>query len=236
MASQTSGSRSLILRVVVILLTAAVLSEPVIDPILFSILFCISLLAIFGEIRLARERWISAVAIVACSLLVQQIVPTTRILEKNNLFLRLSNGEPIQQGLPNVVYDEMARSFEERYPLAKRCDKTKGGCWATAGVPSQSFAWSADHAFGESTRIVSGIDFHDIGSFRSGVINEVRYNWYGPPFSDIVRESAPFFVAYKFPPTIVGSTLCVRGNSLWREGAAEWQKFASKESYCREVR
>jgi hypothetical protein len=243
MANETAARWSVILKIVVILLTAAALSPPITDPILFSILFLAALVTVFNEIRVGQRRWIAAIAIAAFSILLQTLLPATRILEQHNLFLRLNDGEAVQRALPEAVYADMAQSFERQYPLAQRCDKRKFGCWVGFGVPHSGFAWSADHAFGEPTRIVSGIDFHDIGSFRLGVINEIKYNWYDgayPPdsnatASDIKRDSAPYFVIYKFPPPLVGSTLCIKGISFWREGTAELQRFAAGESSCRQI-
>src|SRR5262249_26809762 len=76
-----------------------------------------------------------------------------------------------------------------------------------------------------------------------GAINELQYNWYegvyppesGATGSDIKRESAPYFVVYSFPPDLVGSTLCIKGVSFWKEGTAELQRFANKESSCRQI-
>jgi hypothetical protein len=243
MANETAARWSVILKIAVILLTAAVLSPPITDPILFSILFLAALVTIFNEIRASQRRWIAAIAIAAFSILLQTLLPATKILEQHNLFLRLNDGEAVQGALPEAVYADMKQSFERQYPLSQRCDRSKYGCWVGFGVPHSGLAWSADHAFREQTRIVSGIDFHDIGSFRLGVINEIQYNWYDGAYSpdaaatasDIKRESAPYFVIYKFRPTLVGSNLCIKGISLWREGTAELQRFAASESSCRQI-
>ena len=241
MASETASSRSIILRIVVIAMTAAVLSPPITDPILFSVLFLVVLVTIFNAIRVDQRPWIAAIAIAAMSMLLQGLLPATRILEQHNLFLRLSDGEPVQSALPEPIYADMKRSFDRQYPLSQRCDKNKYGCWAGFGAPRTGFAWSADDVFGPPTRIVSDIDFQDIGSFRLGVINELQYNWYNGAFSadagvsDIKRQSAPYFVIYKFPPSLIGSTLCIKGISFWKEGTAELRRFASMESSCRQI-
>jgi hypothetical protein len=224
-------------------MSAAALAPPITDPVLFSVLFLTALVIIFNAIRLCGWRWIAAIAIVGFSILLQHLLPATRILEQHNLFLRLAGGEPVQNALPAAIYADMAESFERQYPRSQRCDKAKFGCWAGFGVPHSAFAWSADHAFGEPTRVVSGIDFHDIGSFRLGAINEIQYNWYDgayPPdaastASDIKRESAPYFVIYKFPSNLMGSTLCIKGTFFWKEGTAEPKRFVADESSCRQI-
>lgn len=229
------------LRVCAILMIILALSPPINKPISFALLFFLVLVVVFGEIRPGRIRWPLALVLVMLSTLVVSTIPTSRIVERHNLFLHISEGEPIQRALPKQVYAEMAAGFEQHYPLARRCDATKYGCWAFFGVPKSGFAWSGDRAFGEPSRIVSNIDFHDLASFRLGEINEIQYNWYSFPtqadtgFSEIKRESAPFFVEYTFPPDLVGSSLCIRGTSFWKEGAADWKKISDDNKYCRQI-
>jgi len=228
------------LRLLTILILLGVLSPPINDPSFFTLFFLLSLATVFGDIRLGRGRWLLAAAVLVASLPIQSGIPTTKIIERHNLFLRIVEGEAVQRQLPDRIYADMAESFERQYPLDRRCDAKNFGCWAYFGVPRTASAWSADHAFGEPSRVVSGIDFHDLASFRLGVINEIQYNWYDfltrgdPAFSEIKRESAPFFVDYELPSSLVGSSLCIRGTSFWNETSG-FERLSGDGEYCRRI-
>src|SRR5262249_55727659 len=154
--------------------------------------------------------------------------------------LRLADGEPVQKALPERVYADMVQSFERQYPVTGHCER-KGGCWITEGVPRTGLSWSADGAFGLPPRGGWSVGFISIGTLRLGVINEFQYNWYNAAYSsaavvsDIKRESAPFFVAYQFPPALVGSVLCIKGTSLWQTGANDFVRFTDNETSCRQI-
>jgi hypothetical protein len=219
------------------------LGVPINEPLRFAVLFGIALLVFTNTVPVRYTRWSFAALILACSLGLQTLIPGTRIQEGHNIFLRLNDGEALENSLPSEVYKILKEEFDQQYPLSKRCDAKQYGCWAYFGVPTNPFAFSADGSFtkNEWSRVSADINFHDVSTLKLGDVNNLRYNWYDAPIgpglsgSDISRSHPPFFVVFKWPSEAVGSQLCWSGRIVWELPDQMFQPLFGGERACKTI-
>lgn len=229
-------SNNLLLRALAILIALGASGIPVNEPTRLIVFFMAAIWLGAGRLRLRFWNWAAAVAVLLLVTIGANSIPIARIQEGHNIFVRISDGEALEQGLPAAVFKRMREQFDSRYPLSGRCKADDYWCWARSNqLPDRAFAFSADGAWSKPawSRVVSDISFDELRTLRLGEINLVKYNW-GDPFSDVSRESAPYFVAWRISDDLVGSKLCWRGETMWGSD----QSFVSSvhaERSCREI-
>jgi hypothetical protein len=196
--------------------------------------------------------WLGAIAAVAACIIGQSVFAPVQIEEGENVFL--VDGErsgALQDGLPAAAFRLMAAEFDTRYPPEHRCDPAVSGCWRGQAFPKKPFAFSADGIYQKPaySRGVPDIGFADPVWLRLGFINELGYNW-NSRVSDVDRASRdsrfwhflhrwrlemPWFVMFRFPAELRGSTLCWRGEVLWERANEEFEPILHPSMRCRRI-
>jgi hypothetical protein len=232
-------------------LVLAALGLPVNDLFHYALLVIAAVAILLGTLSRHRLVWLAAAAAVGVCVLGQLFLAAPRIEEGHNLFLIDAPGGALEAGLPPSAFQIMAAQFNARYPPEHRCPAAVDGCWRGGAFPPQNYAFSSDGLYDRPafSRRVTGIDFSDPIWLRLGFINEGGYNW-NSRVSDVDRASRdgrisallhrwrlemPWFVMYRFPAELVGSSLCWRGDVLW-EGPQDHFELATHSSMqCRTI-
>ena len=232
-------------------LVLAALGLPVNDLFHYALLVVAAVAICLGTLSQPRRVWIAAAVTVGACVLGQLFLAAPRIEEGHNLFLIDAPGGALEAGLPASAFQIMAAQFNERYPPEHRCSASVDGCWRGGAFPSQPYAFSSDGLYDRPafSRRVTGIDFTDPVWLRLGFINEGGYNW-NSRVSDVDRASRdgrisallhrwrlemPWFVMYRFPAELVGSSLCWRGDVLWEEPQDHFKLAAHSAMQCRVI-
>lgn len=232
-----AGSHNLFLRAAALLLALFAAGIPLNEPSRLVIFFLAAIWLGAGRLRVGIWNWAAAFAVLAAVTIGAQLLPLPRIQEGHNIFVRISDGEALQRGLPAPVFKRMAELFDARFPPARRC-KDNDFCWARSnkGMPDRAFAFSADGAWSHPlwSRVVSGISFDDFRTLHLGDINLLRYNWGDGDDSDVTRPDTPYFAAWRISDDLVGSRICWRGETMWGRDQS-FVSFQHAERSCREI-
>jgi hypothetical protein len=232
-------------------LVLAALGLPINDLFHYALLVIAAAAICLGTLSHRRRVWLAAAATVGACVLGQLFFAAPRIEEGHNLFLIDAPGGTLEAGLPSSAFQIMAAQFNARYPPEHRCPPAVDGCWRAQAFPSQPYAFSSDGLYDRATysRRVTGISFSDPVWLRLGFINEGGYNW-NSRVSDVDRASRdgrisallhrwriemPWFVLYRFPAELVGSSLCWRGDVLWEGPQDHFELAAHSSMQCRAI-
>ena len=235
-------------RAALVGLAIVALGPPLNRPVEILVLIAVIFLALCGEVRTGWRWWLGAVVLVAALRGALALLPDPRIEEGQNIFLIDGPGGPLSRALPADVYATMEAEFDATYPPATRCDRSVPGCWRRRTLPAEAFAATADGLLKRPlhSRQIRAIDFDDAMGARVGVVNEVRYNWYGPEpdpqrmlfdphaarATRGLRTTIPFYLMYQFPPDYAGSRLCWRGELLWEGADGRFDRRSHEQPDC----
>ena len=184
-----------------------VLGLPIVATWKMIILLAGIMLLICGDVNFKRSRVFVGVGAIVLILAIKTILPVAGIEEGHNIFLPFKEGEVLEKGLSPQPFNTWKQMFDKFYPFP-----ASDYSWHAAGSPDSLYAYSSDSIWrpAKYSRVVDTIDFKNLGEFRGGFINELKYNWWqGRP----QRAEVPFFVMYEFSKTSVGSVLTFMGNS-----------------------
>jgi hypothetical protein len=238
-------------RVAALALVIFALGLPINQLASYALLVVAAVLIVTGDVHAQARRWAAAAALVAVAILGQMLVAAPRIEEGHNVFIIDGAGGALEAGLPPVAFRIMAAQFDARYPADRRCDPRVEGCRRPLGLPARPFALSADALLDRPalSRRVSEIDFDDPIWLRLGFTNERQYNWWDG-VSDIHRVDRdrqswrvfgrwqillPWFVMYRFPAELAGSSLCWRGEVLWEGPPDQFAVLDHPAEACRTI-
>lgn len=174
----------------------------------------------FSRFHYDGKRVLGAFLLSGLTIAVSLVWPAFEIEEGHNIFLPAPKGQILQDQLPPDIYQWMNNQFQSAYPSENHCfgktNEAANNCWKTQPGPDRLYAQSADGFWQDTafSRIVSHIDFNDLGSFRGGFVNDLKYNWYDQK-SDVTRDNMPYWVMYRFSENAVGKDLCWRGHLAW---------------------
>ena len=235
-------------RAALVGLTIVALGPPLNRPVEILVLIAVIFLALCNEVRTGWRWWLGAVVLVAILRSALALLPDPRIEEGQNIFLIDGPDGALSRALPADVYAIMAAEFDDTYPPATRCDRSVPGCWRRRALPAEAFAATADGLLQRPlhSRQVRAIDFDDAMGARVGVVNEVRYDWYGPAPDPLrmlfdphtaratrgLRTTIPFYLMYQFPPDYAGSRLCWQGELLWEGADGRFDRLSHEQPDC----
>jgi hypothetical protein len=187
---------------------------------------------VFGTCRSGWRRLGAAAAVVIAVIGLKSVLPRADIAEAHNAFLVIDGGEPLQQGLPPVIFQSWKARFDALYPPASQ--PASAGYWRHAGVPTALYTQSADAIWRQAkyTRQVDEIDFRTLGEFRGGFANELQFNWWT---GELRRESMPFYVMYELTPASVGSRLTWKGEVFWETPDGGFEDIVHPEVASRSI-
>jgi len=195
-----------------------------------TIVFCIGNISTSGR-RIAAA---AAVAIVVCA--VKFLVAPPLIEEGHNVFVVDDAGptSALERGLPHEAFGLMLAEFDRVYPPAKRCGRDVVGCWRSQPMPTGAYAFSGDGIYVRPafSRRVASIEIGDPRAWRTGFINERKYNWYDK-VSDIERATFPWFTIFNFASAYAGSSLCWQGMVLWESDSERFTPVKHATMSCR---
>lgn len=261
-ATASSSRRQPWLRAGALALTVVILGLPINDLWRYGLLVLATLAIFSGHVSARPRAWYSALAVAALAVAVEFLFPAPRIDEGHNVFLVGAEGSALEKGLPADAFRQMQAEFDAAYPLDRRCNPDRPGCWRRArsfprevkgcarsgGGPDGPYAFSADGIFDRGTlsRRVTGIDFSDPVWLRLGFVNDARYDWCE---GDISRTkprpwwnlfhrwqvTIPYFVAYRFPSAFAGGRLCWTGRVLWEEDGGRFAALVHDALSCRAI-
>jgi hypothetical protein len=158
------------------------------------------------------------------------------IEEGHNVFL-VDDAKPtsaLERDLPSGVFRFMLAEFDRVYPVAKRCAPEVAGCWRGQPMPTSAYAFSGDGIYDRPvfSRRVASINIGDPKAWRTGFINERKYNWYDH-VSDVERNTFPWFTMFRFPTAYAGSSLCWAGTVLWEGDSEQFTPIKHETLSCR---
>jgi hypothetical protein len=179
-------------------------------------------------------RLVSAAAAVLVVVGAKGLLPRADLAEAHNAFMVMKDGEPLEQGLPPVVFHSWKAEFDELYPpdLPPYAERSQ---WrANGGTPRALFTQSADAIWRtpKFTRQVDTIDFRNLGEFRGGFANEIQYNFWA---GELLREEMPFYVMYELTPAAAGSRLAWRGKLFWEQAHGEYEQIDHSQTAARTI-
>ena len=176
--------------------------------------------SVFGSLA-RKQRWILGWCVMVFLVGVPQFFPKLSIQEGHNLFLAVdpdSVGDRMKEvyrnsaihQLPEPIKEEMVAEFFSAYPSSTGEGDQRQWLWHE--FPIELYAYSEDGWWQdpEMSRIVDSIDFDSLSSLRPGFLSDERWDYYNW-MSDVQRERMPFFVEYRWPDGIGGSTLTFQG-------------------------
>jgi hypothetical protein len=203
----------LLAKAIVGTLVVAAVGLPVIETWQALLLAAIWLAIVFGVVRNEPRRLAAAAGIVLAVVAIKAVLPRADIAEADNAFMVIHDGEPLQKGLPENVFQSWKAQFEALYPPIDEPDPAPG-TWRAAGVPTTLFAPSTDAIWRKAkyTRQVDAVRFRSLREFRGGFANEIQYNFW---FGQLSRDSMPFYVMYELTPASVGGQLSWQGQLFW---------------------
>lgn len=194
----------------------------------------------------SRKALIS-IAILATAMILNYSLPRAAIEEGHNLFLADEvRSNILPDNLPLPIYARMKQQFDQTYPLNKRCDPHKAGCWRSPTWAESNwgqkesiktaYAQSLDSVFRKAkySRVVDQIEFSDLDDLRAGFVNELSNSWWGDD-SDIKRTSMPYFVMYELNERIVDSLMCWTGEVLWENTQGSFDTFYNERLACKAI-
>jgi hypothetical protein len=248
----TNGWRRFILRAGVIALAGAIVGLPINDLFKYGLLLAAAVVVFAGAVSCEAKRWTFAIALAAIVVAAHVLFPAPRIDEGFNAFVPPAAGAP-STFLPPDVERGLTAQYNTQYPPETRCEDLARGCWRPdRSVTMDGFAFSADAIYDRSefSRRVTGIGFSDPVWLRTGMINELIYNWLDN-ISDVKRFSRdrrslnfldrfhvtlPMFVAWRFPADFAGSNLCWHGIVFWEKSGGGFETLKHDDFACRELR
>ncbi|MGA2289156.1 hypothetical protein [Bradyrhizobium sp.] len=224
------------LKLVAGALVLCVLGLPINDITGYVCLAAATMVFCIANINTSRRRLAAAaaVAIVACA--IQLLAASPLIEEGHNVFV-VDDAAPtsaLERGLPRDVFRFMLAEFDRIYPPANRCDRNVAGCWRPQPMPAGAYAFSGDAVYDRPafSRRVASIEIDDPRAWRTGFINERKYNWYDR-VSDVERATFPWFTMFRFPSDYAGSSLCWRGIVLWEGDREQFTPIKHASVSCR---
>lgn len=190
-----------------------------------------------GDVTRSRRRFAAAVAVAILVIAIKFLVAPPLIEEGHNVFV-VDDGTPaaLERGLPRDAFDFMRAEFDRAYPPDKRCSREKPGCWRSQPMPASAYAFSGDGIYDRPmfSRRVASIGIGDVRTWRTGFINERKYNWYDQ-VSDVERARFPWFTMFRFPPAYAGSALCWQGTVLWEGERETFTQLKHATMDCRKL-
>lgn len=238
-------------------LVAFVLGVPITDFSAF-LLFTIAVMVVsFGEVRDRPLSWLAA-AIVGCAIIVVNwMIPGPRIQEGHNVYIPVGVSRDVfERELPSQAQRAMLAVFQRAYfdeskklpgdPnwwLQPKFNKP-GALITKAFAPSADALWSAP----KYSRIVDGIEFHSQNEARIDAINSKAFNFYDRAnrkkkqvpanFSNsarIDRSAMPFFVMFEVNASLIGGTVCWRGDVLWEKQQGHFDQQHTSDRTCQTI-
>ena len=183
------------------------------------------------EIRL--QHWKKALSLILILGIARFFLPSMEIQEGHNVFIVTDSNQVLEKELPPQVFSYLKTEFDTLYPVQKRCDPKKFGCWLSFPSPSKTFSFSSDGILQNPkySRVVKSINFTGRSSLRIGTVNDVQYNYYKFQ-SDVTREKMPYFVMYEFPEKALGANLCWKGKTLWQASSNNFTPKVHNDFAC----
>ena len=178
---------------------------------------------IYCEINEKIWRLAAAVFLILIVLVVKSALPMAGIEEGHNIFLYLKDGEVLQRTLPAAVFNDWRQSFDRLYPHLDKHEEPY--TWRDVShIPESTFAYSSDSIWRPArySRRVDGISFTNLGEFRGGFANDIRYNWWR---GDMERQTMTFFAVYEFSGQSVGCKLHWQGTMFWEKSDGSLEKI-----------
>ena len=254
-------------KLAAVALIACTLGLPVNDLPGYTLLAFATLVFYLGTVTASPRRFMTAIAVAALTIVVKLVVAPPLIEEGHNVFV-VDSGQStsaLERGLPPAVFRFMLAEFDRVYPLASRCNRNVSGCWRGEPMPDRAYAFSGDGIYGrpEFSRHVAGIDIDDPKAWRTGFINERKYNWYDhrregfikerkynwyDHISDVTRSDKPrpgllrrveqdatfpWFAMFRFPAVYARSALCWQGKVLWEGADGQFMPVTHVAPDCR---
>lgn len=216
------------------------LGVPIIEPWKAVTLFVFVVFLVYANnFKLSKFSWLVAGSIILL-LLIKCFIPAINIQEGHNYFVPKGQEKKVTyNALPKNILRELNRDFLRYYPRASWCDKNIYGCWRHTNpsvIPYNNFAFSAD-GFWQSpkySRIVHGVKFSSLKTFRGGFVNDLSKNWYANR-SDVKRTNMPFFVMYEIPHSLVGAQFCWCGKIFWQQPNGKFKSMFTRNRVCRKI-
>ena len=210
----TDAARYPLRRVGAACLVLLAIGVPVLDTwkVLF---FGLTMLAlVFGVGRPERKRLLVATLLVLTVVLLKAALPRADIAEGHNAFMVMRDGEPLQQGLPPLIFQNWKAQFDALYPA--ETEPYPAYSWRTQeATPTTLFSASSDAIWRVSpySRQVDAIDFTSLAEFRGGFANDGHFSFWN---GQIDRGRLPFFVMYELTAASAGSELAWSGQVFWQ--------------------
>jgi hypothetical protein len=232
---ETGDAVSLGLKAAIAAGTAALLGVPMVElwQMLVLLTACIALAC--SHIRLTWKRAAASVAVIIAVAGTRSLLPAAAIQEGHNIFLVASDDHVLRGGLPPAIYEEWRELFEAQYPLHENPEAV----WHRT-PPLTLFASSSDALWSGArySRAVDAIGFDNLGEFRGGFVNDLRYNFVGGDPLTLTRGfqvDLPFFVMYELSPAVAGSTLRWRGTVYWQRADGSFEKIVHLRESSRTI-
>lgn len=188
---------------------------------------------VFSDVRPGWRGLAIAAGITVALVAFKAVLPRADIAEAHNAFLVMTDGEPLERGLPPVVFRSWKAQFDELYPPDSPPYKERSK-WRNLGVPVTLFTGSADAIWRKTlhTRQVDAIDFRTLGEFRGGFANDIQYNFWS---GELLREWMPFYVMYDLTPASVGSSLRWNGQVFWERDAGRFEEIVHRDAASQRI-
>ena len=188
---------------------------------------------IFGRARMgtAGMAWCAGIVLSVC--LVKALVPRVDIAEAHNVFVYLTPGEKLEQGIPSTIFDSWKAQFDALYNFPDKSSESRGQ-WRNSGAPKTLYTRSTDAIWREPkyTRQIDNIKFRTLAEFRGGFANEIQYNFWS---GDLRREAMPFYVMYELSPGSVGGHFSWIGQVFWEKNTGSFEEIIHSELATKQV-
>lgn len=167
---------------------------------------------------------------------VQFALPRPLIEEGSNMLMVWEADNPLWKALPKPVLERMTADFNDDYPVLLRCIRLKVNCnIGPIRQIKQPYARSVETLWRPSTmsRTVDGIDINNVMDLRPSFMRDLRFRWARDnPIID--RNDPPYFVHYRIPGALAGSSICWKGNVFLKSGDAV-DSLAAGDWQCRTI-
>jgi hypothetical protein len=230
--------RERLIKILAVVLVFCVIQLPVNHLFGYLLLLIAATVIFVGIVTTDRRRIAAALGITLAVIVIKVVAAPPKIDEGHNVFVVDTTRPPgvLETGLPPAVFNFMLGEFERVYPPTNWCDQRRQGCWRFDAPTTRTYAFSGDGIYDRApySRRVEHIEIDNPQWWRTGFVNERKYDWYNK-YSDVIRSywyahgwnkrvrweiKFPWFTMFRFPSDFAGSELCWRGTVLW-EGAGE---------------